>query len=160
MGLDINTPKGQSTLQQELDAVGIYRHHHPETRYIRTPKDGPATVDALLLRGDDLIGVVETKCREMSLIELAQFNNEWLVTWEKVDASRRIATALGVPLYGFLYLVPDQTLFVVSIADETGLLRVPIKIEATLTQRTVNGGEIVRNNAYINVLGAEELRLP
>ena len=158
--LDVNTPRGQTTIQEERDAVSLFTASFPNIMYVDTPKKGSATVDAVLFRQEDgiLCGVVETKCRQMTHSQLLTYNNEWLVTWDKIDASRRIAESLGVPLYGFLYLVPDRTLLVRVIADENGALTQSIRIEATQTQRTVNGGQVVRNNAYINMTNCREIR--
>ena len=148
--LDVNTARGQSTLREEQQAVELFRSRYKHVHYVETPKAGAATIDALLVKdGGLLCGVVETKCRQMTRSELNGYGGEWLVTWDKIDGARRIAAGVGVPLFGFLYLVPDRTLLVVNIADSSGALTRSIRVEATKTQRTVNGGSIVRNNAYI-----------
>ena len=148
--LDVNTTRGQVTLREEQRAVELFRLRYQHVQYIETPKAGAATIDAILVKDDGLLcGVVETKCRQMTRSQLDSFGGEWLVTWDKIDGARRIAAGVGVPLFGFLYLVPDQTLLIVNIADSSGALTRSIRVEATKTQRTVNGGSIVRNNAYI-----------
>jgi hypothetical protein len=153
--LDINTPKGQETLTEELQAVALFTARYPQVSYVHTPKRGAATIDALLIKTGQLCGIVETKCRRMTRGQLRSFGNEWLVTWDKIDGARRIAAGVGVPLFGFLYLVPDRTLLVVTIADSNGSLVSSVRVEATQTQRTVNGGLAIRNNAFIDTQSAK-----
>jgi len=155
--LDVNTPKGQKTIVQEQRAVELFCEHFPSTKYVNTPKKGSATVDSLLIKEGNLVGVVETKCRQMTRSQLEQYGDEWLVTWDKIDGARKIATSLGVSLWGFLYLVPDDLLIIVEISNAQGEFLREMRVEATQTQKTVNGGLIVRNNAYISVTGCTEL---
>ena len=144
MQLDIATPKGQQTLEQEQIVAAWLESRN--TKYIQTPKDKPAKVDAILMRDGVLIGVAETKCRTMTLDALRRnFDNEWLLTEAKIKDATQIATGLCVPLVGFLYLVGDDVLLSVN------LLTAPRRVANTLTQRTVNGGSIVRANAYVKM---------
>jgi hypothetical protein len=155
-GLDINTAKGQKTLLDEAEAVKIFNSRFPNVKYVQTAKDRAAKVDAFLVENNELVAIVETKCRyNIDQNKLKSFNNEWLVTWDKIEQSRQIASSLCVRLVGWLYLVSDQTLLTIDIADSNGLLTVPIRIEATKTQRTINGGSAIRNNAYISMDNAK-----
>lgn len=159
--LDINTEKGQVTLKQEERAVEIFEARNPQGyTFVGTKKNRPVVVDGFLVKDGVIEGVVETKCRTMTYRELIQdFDGLWLVTFEKIEDSRRLASALSVPLYGFLYLVPNDRLLVQQISTEDGLYLPSIRIEATKTQKTVNGGQIVRNNAYIDMRHSESYRM-
>ena len=153
--MDVLTPRGAKTLEQEARAAYLIAQQFPQLRYIHTPKDRPARVDAMLCKGDDIHRVIETKCRTCTLHKFQNdYGNEWILTQEKLESSRRIALELGVPLAGFLYLVPDDVLLVQQLTDANGLYKVKIRVEATKTQRTVNGGHIIRNNAFINMSAA------
>jgi hypothetical protein len=77
-----------------------------------------------------------------------EFGNEWLITWEKVRIGLEMARGLCVPLFGFLYLVDDQTLLVQELS--VGILR----RDFTATQKTINGGVAVRENAFIRMTDA------
>jgi len=101
--------------------------------------------------------VVETKCRyNLKLAQLKNsFNNEWLVTWTKVQNAMQIATSLGVPCVGLLYLVEEKTLLVQKLSDQYGNLMAKLRIENTETQATINGGKAVRNNAFIDMTNAK-----
>jgi hypothetical protein len=88
-----------------------------------------------------------------------QFFNEreglWLVTFDKIINARQVALSLGVPLLGFLYIVQDKTLLVKKITDAYGKFLIDIDITNTTTQMTVNGGSIVRSNAYLDMKGCQ-----
>ena len=154
MGLDILTPRGQQTLKDEDTAVGIWELANPGYRYCRTPKDSASAVDGVIIDRKGLIhGVVETKCRYDLSEEMFRdtFKGEWLVTMDKLTRGADAARMLCVPYYGFLYLVDSRTLLTRKIADSTGQFCVRLRCDNTQTRKTVNGGEIVRANAYIDM---------
>lgn len=158
--MDINTAKGKVSREDELRAVDIFKQHYPSYRYIETPKGEPAVIDAIILKGSEIHSVVETKCRYGITVEdfMKKFNGDWLVTFEKIDQARKIAVSLGVGLSGFLYLKNDDALLIANIADKKGTFKRKIYLEATETQRTINGGLIVRNNAFIDMKDAAVLK--
>ena len=153
MSLDILTPRGQVSLADE-QAVARWFNEFPSCQYVQTPKDSPAAVDAVLVKHEKIIGVAETKCRyNLTLAKFQnEFDNEWLITWEKVRIGLEMAKGLCVPLYGFLYLVDDDTLLVQELSAGI-LLR-----DFTATQRTINGGVAVRENAFIRMTDASVFR--
>lgn len=159
-GLDILTEKGQITREQEDQAIALYEALNPFGHtFVDTKKDRPCLVDGFLIANQTVDGVVETKCRNLSYKEFMQdFEGIWLVTWEKIEDSRRLAASLSVPLYGFLYLVKSESLLVKQLTSPTGGFLVSMTIDETETQKTVNGGKIFRNNAYINMHGATRYR--
>jgi hypothetical protein len=129
-------------------------------KYIQTPKDTPALVDAIVTNksSTELLGVAETKCRyDIASLEQFQANykNEWLVTWSKVNNAINIATSMGVPCVGFLYLVKPRVLLTQKLSDNTGRLAVDVRLSTTSTQATINGGIALRTNAFINMAGAK-----
>lgn len=129
-------------------------------KYIQTPKDTPALVDAIVTNknSSELLGVAETKCRyDIASLEQFQANykNEWLVTWSKVNNAINIATSMGVPCVGFLYLVKPRVLLTQKLSDNTGRLAVDVRLSTTSTQATINGGIALRTNAFINMAGAK-----
>jgi len=75
--LDVNTPKGQQSLQHELRAVELWNYHYPQFTYVHTPKDGSALVDAVICDNEaNVCAVVEQKSRNMSLEQLQNWDNE------------------------------------------------------------------------------------
>lgn len=154
MGLDILTPKGQKTLADLDKAISLFLQANPGLSYTPTPDDQPADVDGVVaVRGGAMRAVVEVKCRyEVSLDHFqTRFNNEWLVTMDKLTRGAAVSRALSVPLYGFLYLVEGNTLLTKRITGSDGLFTTKFRCDCTETQRTVNGGTAVRANAYIDM---------
>jgi hypothetical protein len=82
---------------------------------------------------------------------------EWLITHEKVIKSAALAKDLGLPLVGFLYFVKDKCLLAKRIADADGKIVCKMRTANTKTQTTVNGGEIIRTNAFLDMDGAKIL---
>ena len=145
MKLDINTPRGQRTLADEQKVVEWLRSKNVD--YVQTPKDLPAKVDAVLAKDGYIFAVVETKCRyNLTLNKFQrQFGNEWLITEAKIVDGEQVAAGLCVPFMGFLYLVDDDVLLVVNLSTAKR------RTEETATQRTVNGGSVIRLNAYVTM---------
>lgn len=158
--MDILTPRGQQTLAQELRAVEIFRSHYPELHYVHTDKDAPVSIDAVLTKDDEIVAAVECKCRSMTEEEFFEgFDGQWLITFDKLMRAREMAAMLHVPLVAMLYLVPDDIVLVKTLTRKDGTLEVAFSVDKTKTQATVNGGEIVRDNAYIDMNGAKVLML-
>lgn len=157
--LDVNTLKGQESLKHELRAVELWNYHYQDFTYVHTPKDGPALVDAVIVDLDaNVVAVVEQKSRNMSLEQLQKWDNEWLITFDKIEAGRYVANSLGVPYIGFLYLIPDDLLITKKISDKHGQWTCDFRTDITETQETINGGKIDRLNAYIKLDGAQYLQ--
>lgn len=158
--MDVLTTRGQKTLEQEKEAIGIWRANYPDITYNHTPKDSPADIDAILTGRDNrIVGVVETKCRvSMSLEEfLDTYDSMWLVTYSKITSGINISKALQVPFVGFLYFPREKTLLVKSIYCPRDGVKARMEIKHTTTQKTVNGGKIMRDNAYIDMSNARRL---
>jgi hypothetical protein len=157
--LDVNSPKGQASLEHELRAVQLWNSHYTDYTYVHTPKNGPALVDAVICDNDcNVVAVVEQKSRNMSLEQLQNWNNEWLITFEKIEAGRYVANSLGVPFIGFLYLIPDDLLITKQLSNANGEWTCNFRTALTETQETINGGKIVRENAYIDLTEAKHIR--
>jgi hypothetical protein len=158
VSLDVLTRRGQDSLQHEGDAVHIWTLHHADITYAETPKTEPADVDAILVRDNTIVGVVEQKSRDMTLDTLThKYNSEWLITSDKIERGRRVAHALRVPFVGFLYLWPDATLLVQRITNADGSWAASFDTRTTTTQATTNGGTATRQNAYVSMTGARIL---
>lgn len=157
--LDVNSPKGQESLEHELRAVELWQHVYADFTYVHTPKNGAALVDAVICDNDtNVVAVVEQKSRNMSLEQLQKWNMEWLITFDKIEAGRWTAQALGVPFIGFLYLVPDDLLLTKQLSNAKGEWTCDFRTDVTETQETINGGKIERLNAYVNMSEAKHIR--
>jgi len=158
MGLDVLTPKGQKSLEYARRAAEIWTKHSGGWTYARTDEESDCPFDAALIDPDGTIrAVVEQKSRDMTREELAKFGSEWLVTMDKIVQASQCARLFRVPLIGFLYLIPEDTLLTRVIADSRGLFCVPFRCDQTVTQQTINGGWATRGNAYIDMSEARVL---
>ena len=157
--MDILSAKGQATLPDEQRAKEIFLLNYPKYRYVETPKDRPADVDAFLVLGNDIKAIIETKCRyDCDLVKFrGSYCNEWLVTFDKLEKARTIARSLCVKVIGFLYLKQSDVLLVQEIANAEGLYVPSIRLDSTTTQATINGGTATRTNAYIKMDSAKLL---
>jgi hypothetical protein len=147
--MDILTPKGQVSLFDEQVVANWLSMRG--TQYVQTDKDKPAKVDAIIFQKNTLIGVAETKCRYGLTLNKLQnsFNNEWLITEEKIKSGLAVANALCTRFFGILYLVNDDKLLTIDLRYAQR------RVERTQTQATINGGLVVRENAFINMKEAQ-----
>ena len=161
LGLNVLTEKGLVSLEQERRAVEIWRAHYKHIQYVETPKDQPAAIDAILTSGGICRAVVETKCREMDLNTFINtYDEQWLVTFRKIGKAKEIAEMMNVPFLGFLYLAHDDVLLWAKLWDpKEGWCR-QFVVQKTETQKNINGGKAIRDNAFINMRGCEQLRMP
>lgn len=71
-----------------------------------------------------------------------------MITAEKVESSLKLAEQFCVPLYGFLYLVRDDVLLIINLSEAK------MYKDFTETQKTINGGKIVRENSFVSMENA------
>lgn len=144
---------------QEQDAIQSFLARYPSFDFIETPKDEPADIDGFVVRGGTLVSGVEVKCRIMALMDLmGKFDGRWLITYDKIERGIAVCRSLGIDFRGFLYLVPVKTLVIVKLWDHKTGATAGMELEETRTQATVNGGSIVRLNAYVDVRDATVIR--
>ena len=131
--------------------------------YVQTPKDSEAVCDAVLVKNGLIFGVAETKCRyDIPTIEhfFVKYEGTWLITYSKLTRNTEIADRLCVPLFGILFLVEPQVFLVKRLYDgRNHELLVEMDVKRTTTQKTINGGNAVRSNAYIDMKGAVQYAL-
>ena len=159
VSLDILTPRGQQTLRDLNDAVGLWEVLNPGWKVSMLPDDRESSIDGFLIGPDNQIKAgVEAKCRYKITLDgfRTTFKNEWLITMRKLTAAHAVCESLCIPLVGFLYLVDDRVLLTQRIIDGSGDFCAGFRCERTETQRTVNGGTAERANAFINMEGCRE----
>lgn len=159
MMLDVTTPRGKQSLADELAAAELFEKRYPRLRYAHTDKDTSAKIDAVLIAdGNQIKGIVLTSCRYNC--SLATFETkwdwEWMLTWRKLAIGAQLSKKMAAPLIGFLYIVRDQLLLTNKLYDHAGW-NVPLRTEYTETQKTINGGTIVRLNAFIKMDNAKRI---
>ena len=161
MKLDINTEKGQSSLRYEKKMIDRINHaickkHQNDSMLIETDKSMDAKIDGIIVKNNEVAGGFESKCRNLSLMELKRFGS-WLVTYDKISDGKLLSTMLRAPFIGFLYLIKDDIIMYWKITDKYGNFLFDYDVKETSTQRTINGGSIVRKNAFLPVKYGNEL---
>lgn len=152
--LDINTERGRIAAKQQAKAIEVLEQR-TGMRFVTTDDRDSALVDAFAYdQQNRMVAVCEVKSRSMTLRQLKDWRNEWLITYEKIRHGCDMAKTLRVPFIGVLYLTPDDLVLTIIISDKSGNLMQPTRIERTETQATTNGGKIIRSNAYINMNAA------
>jgi len=151
-------------LADEAKAVALFQARYPKWKYIDTDKETESKADALLTCEDKFAGLVLTSCRyhcSVSTFRL-NWNSEWLLTWRKLAIGALLCRHLQTRLYGFLYVVDDDTLLIQRLFDPSKSPErrwlTPIRFAYTETQATCNGGSIVRRNAFIKIDRATQVR--
>ena len=147
--MDILSPKGIESLKQEREIIE-YVSKKWKVSFIETNKDLPACCDGIIVQKKHIVGVYEVKCRNLNLEELENFGS-WLVTYEKIEKCITISKLLCVPFIGFLYLIKSNLCMYWKITDNNGNYLFDFSVENSLTQETINGGEIIRKNAYLPI---------
>jgi hypothetical protein len=156
MNLDILTPRGQESVTQEQTLIRSFEAHFTEYKVTQTPKEKPSAVDGIIHRNGRIEGIFESKCRDATREQMRGWNDEWLVTFEKIRLGAELARNLCVKFTGLIYLTKSPVGLCVLIADEQGNIVPRVRLERTVTQKTINGGSIIRTNAYIDISDAKE----
>lgn len=161
--MDILTPKGQASLEQEHRAIARFTKLFPKYDWLETDKAEPAAVDGFFYvheRGDGsnvLSAVVEVKCRKDTRATFRHaYNNEWLITHDKLLKGQEVSKLCRVPFIGILWLVPEQYLIVVQFTNRKGEFLIDFEVHETETQATINGGTALRDNAFVPLASAKE----
>ena len=153
------TPAGQTAVRHEEEAVSLFQSAYPRHRFISTDKDAASLLDGFISIGDVIQCAVEVKCRQTTLDELYhRFNNEWLVSYDKIANAREVCIALQIRLSGWLYLPLEKILLIQKICDERGNFLTKVRIESTTTVKNVNGGQKFGPNAFINIENATTIK--
>ena len=145
--MDILTEKGQQSLKAENDMLRMIKNKY-NIDIIETNKNSPALCDGFTVRNGIITGVFESKCRNATFKDFQKWGS-WLITYEKIDGLAWISNKLRIPAIGFLYLIPESIVLKWIITDNEGNYLFDFKVNKTITQETINGGEIKRENAYL-----------
>lgn len=159
--MDIHTPKGQESRQQERDAVRIFNTHFPDTTYkfAHDFNSKLAISGGLINKRNELIGVVKTKCRQDSLATFqTTYRWEWMITKAAMIDAAAFADTRLVPLWGFLYLVP-QKILLIKMLYHNGEWKVRQSSRQTESQATINGGTATRMNMFLDIRDADRFTI-
>ena len=111
------------------------------------PKSDTCSIDAIFHRDDIPLAVAEIKCRDITREQLVEYGT-YLITESKLGCGMAYAYELGVP-YLLIVLLNDGWSYQWKICEADGRPLFEWKTEQTLTQRTIAGGAIYRDNAFL-----------
>lgn len=135
-------------------------------RYVNSPKQKPAPIDAVIVsveecdgeRVNTAVAVAEMKCRSMTLQKFREdYRSELLITFPKLVSGSEAAKLLRVPFWVLLWLPNDAALLRLVVADDAGEFVAPFRAACSITTATINGGTLVRQNAYLDFGQAERI---
>ena len=151
--MDCKTPKGKVYMAHAERAVEIFNKNAGSSTFVPTDPDSPATLDGVIVTKGIVNGVVEIKARNETFAEMQAYDDPkgWLISANKIMAGKKASEYFSCPFYGFLYIIPDDELYIVRIFNADGSRASFIDIKETVTQGTCNGGSAKRSNAYIHL---------
>ena len=155
--LDCETPLGrqfieeQYRVQQKLQERGY-------TVFNSAGKSNHA--DVFLCKQEDgwqtLVGIAEIKCRKSAggepinrqyLID----NGGYLITYTKLKYGAMVSGIHMVPFFVIVSLIDEGVILVWQITNRTGTFLDDVPQRITKTRRTVNGGDAMRTNAFLQM---------
>ena len=146
MVLASETKKGEAyILKEKVLADHIAREFNAQAVELG---NATTTVDRMFIRDNKVVSVVEIKHREMSLTDLMKFGT-YLISYDKIINGVAISELLHVPFFVFAYLIHSGDLVYFKISDETGKDICDYVVERSETKADCNGGNAVRENAYL-----------
>lgn len=168
--LDINTARGQVSLFHEQKIINLLIKKYG-ANIIQTPKHLDAVCDGMVINPDGCINsIYEFKCRD-NLIQkddgiyyqsgtYSQKEDSWLITHNKILECVDVASKLKVPFIGWLYLINSNIVYQFNITDSHGKYLFEFDVKNTKTQKTINGGTINRNNAFLPFKYSHQILVP
>lgn len=147
--LDCNTEKGKRYISHQIKCVDKLKEVW-NTDIFCTKESQSAHIDAIGIRDDRVSAAIEIKTRNNSLETIKRWGS-YMITYEKLVKLCDISKALEVKGFLVVYLIPDDKIMYWNICNEKGEFIVKFTKEITTTQKTCNGGQIDRLNAYISL---------
>lgn len=154
--LDCNTPEGQRWIEAQRQTLNVFIDHYPDLECAQTCTQGKAAVDALLSRAGTLVAIAEVKARAMTRETLQREFGTYLITAQKIVDGQQLSRLLQVP-YLVVVGLYDAVMWW-KVTDGDGVLQVKLTLQETQTQRSVNGGTVFRQNAFIDVATAHVIQ--
>jgi hypothetical protein len=157
--MDILTPKGQVTRQQEQQVIAAFHKKYPEYLYAETHKERDSVNDGIILnrKTSVIVAVCETKCRGASLDQFEnKWHRRWLITNRKIQENMQLARAMRCYFTGILYLTQSNLILMKHLYDgNADKWLAEYNTAHCETQRNINGGRTIRENAFVDMSGAQ-----
>lgn len=155
--LDCETPLGRQFIEEQYRV----QRKLQERGYTVFNSGGKANhADVFLCKEEDgwptLVGIAEIKCRKSAgnqpinrqyLID----NGGYLITHSKLKYGAMVSGIHMVPFFVIVSLIDEGVILVWQITNRTGNYVDDVPSRVTKTRKTVNGGEIERTNAFLQM---------
>lgn len=106
-------------------------------------------VDGIAVKNNEITHVVEFKSRNESMESMERFGT-YLISYDKIENGLQICRMMRVPFILIVYLIKDGMVMGIEIGDEFGV-SVEMEIKETRTQKSIEGGTVIRRNAFIDL---------
>lgn len=155
--LDCETPLGKQFIEEQYKV----QRKLQERGYIvfnSSGKDNHSDVFLCKEYGGwpTLVGIAEIKCRKSAgghqinrqyLID----NGGYLITYSKLKYGAMVSGLHMVPFFVIVSLIDEGVILVWQVTNRTGSFLDDVPFRVTKTRKTVNGGEIQRTNAFLQM---------
>ena len=108
-----------------------------------------ALIDGVATKNGEITRIVEFKSRNESFESMERFGT-YLISYDKILNGIEMSRMMCVPFVLIVYLIRDGIVIGVELGDEYGV-GVPMEIQETRTQKSIDGGEAIRRNAFIDI---------
>ena len=108
-----------------------------------------ALIDGIATKNNEVTHIVEFESRNESLASMERFGT-YLISYDKIMNGIDMSRMMCVPFILIVYLIKDGVVMGVELGDEYGVA-VPMEIKETRTQKSIEGGQAIRRNAYIDI---------
>ena len=156
--LNVLTQKGREA--EESSRAAILKLSTPEVRFAWFPQTNFYPIDGFRIEGHEVTGIFEGKSRKASyengaMVHQQRRYEDYLITASKLDQGIEMAKQMRADFLLFVLLELSNHMLVFTIWDEAKQKAIVFKRARTKTQAGVNGGQVVRENAYIEIREAQ-----
>ena len=119
--LNCQKPRGLEALRQNKIALRAIERD-TVLRFLPIADDKPSRIDGFIWNQNTstITGIYEVKSRNYGLEKLeSTYNNEWMISWSKLQAALDITKHTKLPFWGVLHLEPDGLVLMVEIFNES-----------------------------------------
>lgn len=160
--LNVLTPKGQKAEAEAREA--ILKLCTAETRFAWFPENNYYPIDGFRIEGSAITGIFEGKVRQAGYRDGAiEYNgrlyDDYLITAQKLDQGIEMAKQMRTDFLLYVLLSHTAHILCFTIYKASTNQALPFKRRTTKTQAGVNGGEAVRENAFLEIRGAEVIKI-
>lgn len=150
--LNVLTPKGQKAEQEAREA--ILKLSTAEETFAWFPENNIYPVDGFCIRQNTITSIFEGKTRQAHYQDGAMLYNrarydDYLITAQKLDQGIDMAKQMRTDFLLYVYFVLSGHVLCFKIWDDRSCEAIGFRRQKTVTQAGVNGGQALRENAYI-----------